>query len=1002
MKILNTTIAYLVLLLGICGQLEAQVLVPSEKAGDHRVSLNGKWKFKHIKEKYVHADSLFYQPDFDVAQWADIKVPGNWEMQGFSRPVYGKKEKKENGLYRKEIEIPAGWKGKQVHICFDGVQFEYTVWVNGKYAGEFDSSFNRKIYDISPLVNYGGNNTIAVRVSTTPKGWQFDTNDDWTLCGIYRDVFLFSVPAVHLKDLTVQTRVENGQGSINIHSVVEKAKAKSSERLKMVGRLFDPAGRLVKEFMTTPQKSKVSDSSTLEFNETVSVSEPSLWTAETPDLYTLRLELKDKDKLVQTYTERLGIRELSWDNGILKLNGSPLKLRGVNHHDLSPTNGRAISDEELLEDILLMKKGNINLLRTSHYPPKPRLLELCDSLGMYVIDEVPIGYGDELLGDSTYLSVLMRRAEATVARDKNHPSVIIWSVGNENPLTDICLITGRRVKHLDGSRPYLFAQTPTVFKNMVKEGIPDSIDMLDYHYPLVEDLEHYSKIVKHPWIASEYAHSMGLDAGHLESIYESMYQIPGVAGGAIWMFADQGILRQTEEHSSEYGQTPEVWATKNTIYDSNGIQGTDGVVYANRVPQVDFWEMRKVFSPVKALDDTLAYLPGRQTYGIRLNNRYDFTNLSEIDCRWQLMADTKVLEEGKLRLDCQSHATTDANITVTLPSQPTASYYYIRLSFSNKDNEPFYEKVYPVELPRKASILAGLVADNKSRPLKDKNMVTSDFYSFSFSPDCGNIQVRNRKGKIIITEGIYARTGRKPTISQNASRTSRRSRHLHSLWDKHLLKSSQAEIKAFDNSRLSVNPVYRADTTAFNRVTGEINYNFSEQGYIDVSYSLKPQGEGESVEAGVSFLIPESFTEFRWIGKGPYEAYPGKERLSEFGFYHLNSADLYFAGNRQDVDCAVFSDKQGNGFILIADKANISVERNKHGLVVSHNAFITGRWNKYTWPVNMLDFRKNPVLNGKFTIVPLTEDWPLVLRNLLGEPDKTVVPYKPFYDSYDQ
>ena len=756
----------------------------------------------------------------------------------------------------------------------------------------------------------------------------------------------------------------------------------------------------MQEFTVLPANIRDQKTDMLDFTKRLTIDNPCLWSAEYPNLYKLNLSLIDGDRVLQKYTERIGIRELSWENGILKLNGSPLKLRGVNHHDLSPVNGRAISDVELLEDLILMQKGNINLVRTAHYPPQPRLLELCDSLGMYVIDEVPIGYGDELLTDSTYLPILLRRAKATVDRDKNRPSVIIWSVGNENPLTDICITTGRYVKRLDKTRPYLFAQTPTVFKNMIKDGIPDSIDMLDYHYPLSEDIKEYAPIVKHPWIASEYAHSMGLDAGHLEAIYETIYKTPTMAGGAIWMFSDQGLLRESKS-KSENEPTSYAWASKDSIYDSNNIQGTDGIVYANRVPQVDYWEVRKVYTPVKALDDTLEYKSGRQNYNIRVNNRYDFINLKELDCKWQLLGDTTVLDSDIMHVSCEPHDTVTIGINTVLPEQPSANYYYIRLMFENREQYQVYEKVYQILSPQKTSFLNRLIANKKGKIVKSDSVVVSDKYSFNLVKDFSNFQIKNKKGNIIISEGLYAKVGRKPSLSERASKTSKRSKHLHTLWDQHLLSAPKNEIKDFNSNHLLVNSVYMVDSVTQKVVEGEIEYRFSDE-YVDINYSMLPKGDGESVEAGVSFLIPASFTEFRWIGKGPYEAYPGKERLSEFGFYHISSEDLYFPGNRQNVDCAIFSDKRGNGFALIADRANISVERSEKGIVVSHNAFITGRWNKYTWPTNMLDFKDGKILSGKFTIVPLTENWPSTICELFGNPTKVAVPFKPFYDSYDQ
>ncbi|HTG67162.1 MAG TPA: glycoside hydrolase family 2 TIM barrel-domain containing protein, partial [Flavobacterium sp.] len=455
---MNFKYAVLNVLLGllfVSHNLSAQVQMPSFKDSKQIKSLNGIWKFKYIPSSDLGSDVSFYNTNFDLSKWANIKVPGNWELQGFAEPVYGKKLKNGTGLYSTNFTVPADWEKNPVYIAFDGVQSGYSLWVNGNFAGEFASAFNRQTFDISKFVNPGKTNTLAVKVITQPKGWEFDTNDDWSLAGIFRDVTLFSLPQVHLNDVTIKTFVNKSNASISVEAVVEKTAKKFSKNLKLFGELIDAKGKLVKT-VTIVADSKQPQTDFLNFTEKITVEKPQLWSAENPYLYTLRLSLKDNDTEIQRRTENVGIREISWADGILKLNGAPIKLKGVNHHDLSPVNGRAITDAELKEDLALMRKANVNFIRLCHYPPQPRLLQLCDSLGFYLMDEVPYGYGDELLNDVSYLPILKQRAKSTIWRDKNHPSVIIWSVGNENPVTEIGLETGRYVKTLDRTRPYCF------------------------------------------------------------------------------------------------------------------------------------------------------------------------------------------------------------------------------------------------------------------------------------------------------------------------------------------------------------------------------------------------------------------------------------------------------------------------------------------------------------------------------------------------------------------
>lgn len=994
-------LAAAVLLSFTCNILSAQVLMPSAKDTRRLISLNGTWKFKYLPSTKLGADSSFYNPGFTTANWASIKVPGNWEMQGFAEPEY-KKLKDAIGLYRTQFSLPADWKGNPVYIAFDGVEMGYTLWVNGQKAGEFASAFNRQVFDISAFVLPGSINTLAVKVITHPKGYEFDTNDDWALSGISRDVTVFSLPPTHIKDVVIQTFVSGNDASIKINTSIENNVAKQvEETINVTGRLSDASGKLVKEFVFTANQIQSTTGEKI-FAQQITVQQPNLWSAENPYLYTLQVVVKSNNTVVQQYTEKVGIREVTWNDGVLKLNGSPIKLKGVNHHDMSPVNGRAITEAEMIQDLKLMQAANINFIRTAHYPPHPRLLELCDSMGMYVMDEVPFGYGDELLTDSTYLPILKQRAQSTIWRDKNRPCVIIWSVGNENPVTDIGLKTGRYVKTLDATRPYCFPQTPTVINNMLK-ALPDSLDLLDFHYPKLAELKKLSKEINRPMIASEYSHALGLDFGTMEESYEIMYENPKLAGGAVWEFMDQGLLRKVSKTISKNDATLYVWPVKDSIYDTGENQGTDGVTYADRTPQTDYWHIRKAFTPVKAMDDTLQYKSGKQSFTVKLMNRYDFTNLSTVKCKWQLFADTKILATGTAALNCKPHDTATIAITTNLPVKPSAQFYFLKLMFEDKNKIAVYEKTLLIKATAKQSMLGSIASLKTSKPVKTNDVVTAANYRLEFGSSNGSIQIKTKDGGSIIDAGPFARVGRKPSMAQEATTTSRRSRSFHSIWNPFLLAKPETTVKQFDAKQLIVNYQYKPDSLKDRLMMADVAYRFSDSGYINVDYRLLPTGKEEAVEAGLSFLLPASLTEFRWAGKGPYAAYPGKSRQSEFGIHHLSTNDLYFPGNRQNVQCAVFTDANGSGFGLVANDANIAVERTAEGIIVSHNAHVAGAFNKYEWPLDLLSFKEANAIKGNFSIVPFTAaTYPAVLQNIFGDSKKVVKAFAPFYHSYDQ
>ncbi|MEI7420468.1 MAG: glycoside hydrolase family 2 TIM barrel-domain containing protein [Prolixibacteraceae bacterium] len=987
--------------------LQAQVLIPQKEGNRNVQLLNGLWKFKYLPSTQIHGDSLFIRPDFDISKWATIKVPGNWELQGFAEPMYGGALKEGTGLYKTTFTISPEWKNQPVYLAFDGVQYGYDLWVNGKYTGSFASSFNRQTFDITGLIDLNGKNDLAVKVTTRSKGWDFDTNDDWSLSGIFRDVTLFTLPGTHIKDIVVKTFVESsGNSTINVSTLVEKAKfIKSDKGLKIACILTDPDGKLVKEFSVS--RDFVYKSDTLTFPVTVKIDHPQLWNAETPKLYSLNILLTENEKVLQKRSLKIGIRQVSIENGIFKLNGTPIKLRGIDHHDLSPVNGKAVTEKEIRQDLELIKKANINFIRTSHYPPHHRLIEMCDSMGIYVMDEVPFGFGDKNLLDSTYLSVLYNRARATIWRDKNSPSVVVWSVGNENRITENGLKTGDYVKSLDNTRPYCFPTVGSYF-NTIKDTYPKQVDILSPHYPSPKLLKEYSEMFDRPMIFSEYAHALGLDFDRMEELWEIMYKSPKLAGGAVWHFFDQGILRKSDQKVDRNKFTKVAWKDSINYYDTSDDKGSDGIVYANRIPQVDYWQVRKVYSPVKVSVDTKSVKTGKQTIKVKNINRFDFTNLSAISCRWEFMADTSVIQKGDLKLYCAPHDSVYSSVDITVPEKPAALFHYLRIKYFNKEKVQFYEKTFEFLELKAANGIEKLLSNKQSKPvLKEGN--TIEFLHGTLKTDVrtGMIQLINSNGKPLILEGPFARVGRKAGLCSlvDKGKVSADSLKTGSLepWDPYVLKNPKVRIENISPAQIKAYYSYERVGSDGEFINGTVDFQVSEAGFIEVSYDFKPSNaKGIFLETGISFLVPKIFTEFRWVGQGPYPSYPGKESLDEFGLYHLNSSDINFQGNRSGIQIAVITDKSGNGFALLGDKINLELEKTSDGLLISHNADLSGRYNKKTLPEKLIMARDVKQISGRFALIPITNNWPSVLTQLFGKPNSAVIPFTPFYHSYDQ
>ena len=428
-------------------------------------SLNGEWSLKveegiTISEENELNNNYCPVPAED-STWGRIPVPGCWEAYGFCRPKYDSPDPL-TGYYRTTFSVPAEWKGMRIVLRFDGVLYGYGLWVNGKKAGSWFSGYNTALFDITDCLvphpskarNTGwGEQELAMRVISQFSCSDFDYNDDWTPNGIFRDVTLMAVPEIHLSDLTITTK---NTGEVSVDTKI----ANANKRTSVVHEILDAQGKVVGN---------------------TKVEHPHLWSAETPYLYTLRTRLIQKNKTLQTFEHKFGFRELTIDGKVIKLNGQPIKFRGVTSHATDPKTVKVISDELTLKDMRLMKEASVNYIRTSHYPREPRFYELADSLGFYVIDEVPFGYGDKNLSREDFYPVLQRRAQATIRRDKNHPSVLIWSLGNENPLTDICIRLGEYVKsELDPTRPICYPQVGSYFRrfNYDFPAVPTSIHLI--------------------------------------------------------------------------------------------------------------------------------------------------------------------------------------------------------------------------------------------------------------------------------------------------------------------------------------------------------------------------------------------------------------------------------------------------------------------------------------------------------------------------------------------
>ncbi len=978
-----------------------------EQGSEGAQSLNGDWSFKYIPAPGAGADEGFHAPGFNVAAWKTIPVPSHWELEGFAEPQY--EDVKEGlGLYRRTFRVPKNWQGQRVFLRFDGVLYGFTAWVNGKPVGEWASGFNPATFDITDALAPGGaENVLAVRVTTRSKGWDFDTMDCWALSGIYREVTLFALPPVHFKDYTARTTLRP-DGTAQLHlDVVANAAA------DVVGHLLSPDGNAVREF-------NLALAADGRGSTDLAINQPQLWTAETPSLYRLELDLQAGGETVQHFKDRIGLRQVTIENGILRLNGVPIKLRGVDHHDIWPI-GRVATEENMRRDLELIRDANINFIRTSHYPPHPRFLELCDEMGIYVDDEVPYIHGRKNLKDPAYQDVLLTRARATVMRDKNRPSVLFWSLGNENPITELGNNTGKYVKELDPTRPIMFPTIGSYFAENYQK-FPDFVDIYAPHYPALKKAWEFAETLTKPIIFTEYAHQRGLArAGtNVQDLWEVFYKSPRIAGGAVWMFQDQGLLRTAPDMKSVPDYDLMAWLDEHRYYDTHGFYAMDGLVYSDRTPQTDYWLVRKVYSPVQIQEQSLAIKPGAQGLPIRVENRFDFRALAGIKLKWALRRNGASVQDGVIALGARPKEMETVPVPVTLPANLSSDVFALELRCEDEKGRQFYERTIRLDTgvaqdARWSALQASLPKADASLDVSESVIsVRHPAYHLKLNRQSGQLSLLDPKGATIVA-AFGPHMGRNPTINDMGKTREREPE----LWRWGLLREV-TELKTDAKQRpegieITVGGNYPRPGKAEESIRGEYKLLVTHSGAIEVSYNYVPvKATGEVLEAGFALAVPAAQSEFRWLGQGPYAGYPGKDRLSEYGIFHLNRQDLYFPGNRRGVEFASLANPSGTGVLLADWKGaqaprgmTVDMENVNDTTVFSHLALVPGERSSNEGGENVdvssrIKAESIKSIAGQFTLLPLGADWPEPLTKWIGSPYTRVETKKPFLRSYDQ
>lgn len=608
--------------------------------------LNGNWKFNWVKQPSERPVD-FYKTSYDVSGWKEIPVPSNWEMHGYGTPIYTnitypirnnppfiqgqrgytvEKEPNAVGSYRREFTLPADWKDKEVFIHFDGIYSAAYVWINGKKVGYSQGSSNDAEFRITPYVK-AGKNTVAVEVYRWCDGSFLEDQDMFRLSGIHRDVYLVASPKVRLRDIHLTSQISDrlDKAELKVKTDVHNYGKKVQEAAVRVS-LLNPEGKPVSSF--TIPAGKITGGQENICEGTTTIRDPRLWSAETPSLYTVQLELLDAaGNVLEATSQQYGFRKIEIRNNKVYINNALILFKGANRHDIHPQFGKAVPVESMIEDILLFKRFNLNTIRTSHYPNDPKMYALYDYYGLYVMDEADIEcHGNMSLSNrESWEGAYVDRMVRMVERDKNHPSVIFWSMGNESGGGRNFEATYRAAKAIDD-------------RYIHYEGMNDVADMDSRMYPSIESMIEQDEQPRHkPYFLCEYAHAMGNAIGNLEEYWNYIeYHSKRMIGGCIWDWVDQGINMpgQPADHyyfGGSFGDRP-----------NDNDFCCNGIVTADRQVTPKLWEVKKVYQYIT--------LEPNAENSIGVRNRYAFLNLHDFNLRYVILKDGVPVAEEEFSL----------------------------------------------------------------------------------------------------------------------------------------------------------------------------------------------------------------------------------------------------------------------------------------------------------------------------------------------------------------
>ncbi|MFZ4522137.1 MAG: glycoside hydrolase family 2 TIM barrel-domain containing protein [Bacteroidales bacterium] len=908
-------------LTGINNELPHATYIPYDKEQDalkdnwaispYYMLLNGTWKF-NWSENPERRPLKFYEDSFDVSNWKEITVPSTIEIQGYGYPIYVNQPYEFKHLmkpdpprvphdynpvasYRRDFEVPAGWDGREIFLHFGAVKSFCYVYLNGQRVGMGKDAKTPTEFNITNMLRKG-KNTLGIEVFRWSDGTYLECQDMWRMSGINRDVYLFSTPKTHIRDFFVTGDLFSNyqHGIFKVRAILQ------SKGINPPPDLDRPFTQPVFSLTVSLYESKTSK--TPELTETIEykpgnsgedtlyvekmIPNPRKWSAETPNLYHVVLTLKDESgNVIESMGCRMGFRSSEVKNGQFLLNGKPILIKGVNRHEHDPITGHVISKELMLKDVTLMKEANINTVRTCHYPDDPYWYELCDEYGLYVIDEANIeshgmGYDpDRTLGNNPeWRDAHLDRTARMVERDKNHPSVIFWSLGNEAGNGCNFETTHDWVKHRDNSRP--------VWYERAEQGANTDVFCPMYWAPWDLKWYGYSRQLR-PLIMCEYAHAMGNSTGNFKEYWDVIEKYPQLQGGCIWDWVDQGILRKGDEagqpDSFLFGGD---FGPKDVPSDGNFM--CNGIIFPNRKPHPGYWEVKKVYQYVKfRLTD-----PGKCSFEI--SNHYDFYDLSNTVLSWELLSNGKVVTAGKLpSFILLPGDKKGMNIVLPALNPQAETEYFVNVYLKTSTTQGVLKEGHilaseqltlPVLL-KGQKIEAGKTGKGPGLNLTENENTASiagEGFSMAFDKKRGTLSSWKFRDTELVVQGLQPNFRRAPTDNDIGNGMPKRCKAWFDASENR--KVVKCELSAVTKDTIFFTVVYMFPDSIG---TETVSYKVLSDGKVTVTTSFKPLKEKlpELPRFGLNMQISPDFHKISWYGRGPWENYCDRKTASFAGIW---------------------------------------------------------------------------------------------------------------------